>query len=97
VNNKLVSQTCLFFVLLFLRDHLHSLAQGAAQQNISKEKVASALTAVPSHETVVAFDQMAVPMFSQLHTLQRQVQNLRRTRDLLLPRLLSGQIEPQTA
>jgi len=36
-------------------------------------------------------------MFSQLHTLQRQVQNLRRTRDLLLPRLLSGQIEPQTA
>ena len=25
-------------------------------------------------------------------TLQRQIQNLRRTRDLLLPRLLSGQV-----
>jgi hypothetical protein len=26
------------------------------------------------------------------HTLQRQIQNLRRTRDLLLPRLLSRQV-----
>ena len=29
----------------------------------------------------------------QIQTLQRQIQNLRRTRDLLLPRLLSGQVE----
>jgi type I restriction enzyme S subunit len=27
----------------------------------------------------------------QIHTLQQQIQKLRRTRDLLLPRLLSGQ------
>ena len=27
---------------------------------------------------------------------QRQIQNLRRTRDLLLPRLLSGQVELKT-
>ena len=31
-------------------------------------------------------------MAEQIHTLQRQIQNLRRTRDLLLPRLLSGQV-----
>ena len=28
--------------------------------------------------------------------MQRQIQNLRRTRDLLLPRLLSGQVELKT-
>ena len=33
----------------------------------------------------------------QAHTLHRQIQNLRRTRDLLLPRLLSGQIEVEAA
>ena len=27
-----------------------------------------------------------------MNTLERQIQNLRRTRDLLLPRLLSGQV-----
>jgi type I restriction enzyme, S subunit len=32
-------------------------------------------------------------LHSELATLSRQVQNLRRTRDLLLPRLLSGQID----
>ena len=31
-------------------------------------------------------------MFTQIATLGRQIQNLRRTRDLLLPRLLSGQV-----
>ena len=35
-------------------------------------------------------------MFGQVNTLQRQIQNLRRTRDLLLPRLLSGQVELKT-
>lgn len=36
-------------------------------------------------------------MAEQIHTLQRQIQNLRSTRDLLLPRLLSGQIEIEVA
>jgi type I restriction enzyme S subunit len=33
------------------------------------------------------------PMSEQIITLKRQIKNLRRTRDLLLPRLLSGQVE----
>jgi type I restriction enzyme S subunit len=33
------------------------------------------------------------PMSEQIIALKRQIQNLRRTRDLLLPRLLSGQID----
>jgi type I restriction enzyme S subunit len=45
---------------------------------------------------IAAFDRLAEPTFSQIQTLQRQVQNLRRTRDLLLPRLLSGQVELKT-
>jgi type I restriction enzyme S subunit len=35
-------------------------------------------------------------MFSEILGLFRQIQNLRRTRDLLLPRLLSGQVELET-
>jgi type I restriction enzyme S subunit len=36
------------------------------------------------------FETVATPMVEQVFTLQRQIQNIRRTRDLLLPRLLSG-------
>jgi type I restriction enzyme S subunit len=39
------------------------------------------------------FENATAPMLKQIIVLQEQIQNLRRTRDLLLPRLLSGQIE----
>ena len=92
-NADFISQIYLFFVLFSLREHINSLAQGAAQQNISKEKVASAMAVVPPRDILASFDSIADPIFSQLRTLQRQIQNLRRTRDLLLPRLLSGQLD----
>ena len=34
--------------------------------------------------------------FTEVITLAKSIQNLRRTRDLLLPRLLSGQVELAT-
>jgi len=36
------------------------------------------------------------PLHSEIATLSQQIQNLRHTRDLLLPRLLSGQVELET-
>lgn len=91
-DDRQITQRYLYFVLFSLRDHFNSLAQGAAQQNISKEKVASALAIVPTREILETFDGIAEPMFAEINILQCQVKNLRRTRDLLLPRLLSGQI-----
>jgi type I restriction enzyme S subunit len=38
------------------------------------------------------FRDLVKPMLSQAATLGLQTANLRRTRDLLLPRLLSGQV-----
>jgi type I restriction enzyme S subunit len=95
-HKERISQTFLFFVLLGLREHFNGIAQGAAQQNISKEKVANALAVIPPREIVASFDALAEPLFKQVETISRQVQNLRKTRDLLLPRLLSGQIPLNT-
>lgn len=91
-DSRLISQSYLYFVLLSLRDHFNGIAQGAAQQNISKEKVAAALALVPTQEVIQAFDKIVEPIFSQVRTLQLQIQNLRQTRDLLLPRLISSQV-----
>ena len=96
-NKALISQCYLYFVLFSLRAHFNSLAQGAAQQNISKEKVASALAIMPTREFVELFDSNIEPVFTQIQTLQRKVNNLHRTRYLLLPRLLSGQIDVEAA
>ena len=42
------------------------------------------------------FNWLVAPMIRRSQMLQRQIQNLRGTRDLLLPRLLSGQVERTT-
>jgi len=48
---------------------------------------------VPNAELCQQFGEFAAPLSLQILRLERQIQNLRRTRDLLLPPLLSGQID----
>ncbi len=47
---------------------------------------------VPSAELCQRFGDFAAPLSRQILKLEHQIQNLRRTRDQLLPRLLSGQV-----
>jgi type I restriction enzyme, S subunit len=48
---------------------------------------------IPSKAVAQAFEDIAGPMLDEIGVLATQIQTLRRTRDLLLPRLLSGQID----
>ena len=48
---------------------------------------------VPSEPLRARFHLQVAPIFTQIATLGLQIQTLRRTRDLLLPRLLAGQVE----
>jgi type I restriction enzyme S subunit len=47
----------------------------------------------PPRPLIERFEAYAAPMIHEVLVLQQKVENLRRTRDLLLPRLLSGQID----
>jgi type I restriction enzyme S subunit len=52
---------------------------------------------VPQEDLCQRFGDFAAPLSRQILKLEHQIQNLRRTRDLLLPRLLSGQIDAEAA
>jgi len=54
------------------------------------EYIAKTERVIPPAPLRVRFRERVAPLFSQIATLGLQIQNLRRTRDLLLPRLLSG-------
>ena len=54
------------------------------------------LVVVPPPELLARFEAIVKPMSDAVLGYSRKIQNLRQTRDLLLPRLLSGQIEPKT-
>ena len=81
-----------FLTLLLNRERIIGLRLGAAQQNISQVLLRNFECVKPPDELVRQFSERTAPMFDGILTLQRQTANLRRTRDLLLPRLLSGQI-----
>lgn len=51
----------------------------------------------PSNEVLSCFDTLVKPMTAAILMYSRKIENLRRTRDLLLPRLLSGQINLEAA
>lgn len=67
-------------------------SNGATMGNVNKSKFESMEIVAPPDAHLVDFHRLTQPMFISILNLSRQIQNLRRTRDLLLPRLLSGQI-----
>ena len=68
-------------------------ATGAAYPAVSGATFEKADLLIPPAPLLKKFGDATIPMAVQIHALHRKIQNLRRTRDLLLPRLLSGQID----
>lgn len=66
------------------------------QTELSRTSVANVDLVVPPTRIQRRFGELARPMRAAAMTHANQIQNLRRTRDLLLPRLLSGQVELRT-
>ncbi|MFN4255486.1 MAG: restriction endonuclease subunit S [Saprospiraceae bacterium] len=76
----------------FLLCHQNFLSGDAAVPGLNKEQTLSIKVKMPSGSALLAFEKIASPIFSKIQTLQTQITHLRRTRDTLLPRLLSGQL-----
>lgn len=73
--------------------YLTNNATGAAYPAVTAATFEKADILIPPAPLLEEFGDATIPMAEQIHTLQSQIQNLRRTRDLLLPRLLSGQVK----
>jgi type I restriction enzyme S subunit len=79
--------------LFYVLPTLNFINSDAAVPGLSRNQAYTLEILVPPAPLLEKFCELAGTFERQAATLQRQTQNLRRTRDLLLPRLLSGQIE----
>jgi len=75
--------------------YLTNNATGAAYPAVTAAIFEKAELLIPSAPLLKKFGEATIPMAEQIHTLQRQVKSLHQTRDLLLPRLLSGAVSVQ--
>ena len=70
---------------------------GAAVPTLNRNDIHGLDALIPPRPLQEHFQNVAGAMLAQRRKLELQIQNLRRTRDLLLPRLLSGQIDVEVA
>ena len=85
----------LYLLYHWLHEHVptfQQMASGATFKEISKGVFKTIRFIQPSGELVWRFEKSVAAIGEEVLVLQRQVRNLRTTRDVLLPRLLSGQI-----
>ncbi len=75
----------------FTKDDM--MGNGAIFASVTKDDMQGIELLCPSVSVVKAAPTNFEPLHTELATLSQQIQNLRRTRDLLLPRLLSGQLD----
>ena len=68
-------------------------ASGTTRLRITRRELAAMEFVIPPVAVQQKFAEIVQPQSAMIEALRQQIQNLRRTRDLLLPRLLSGQID----
>jgi type I restriction enzyme S subunit len=82
-----------FHALKEVMPRFRALSLGATMHHIKRSALDQVFAAVPPAELRQRLDELVEPIHREIIVLAKYVSNLRRTRDLLLPRLLSGQID----
>jgi type I restriction enzyme S subunit len=85
-----------FIYTMFRQDSmfglLESISAGTAQQNLSPIRTAEIEIIIPSREILNNFANIINPMIDKMLDNKIQIQSLARSRDELLPRLMSGEV-----
>ena len=91
-KNKIYSYPYLFLYLKSKRVDFLNKSMGAAQQNISQDIIKNSSYIQPNENLLKIFDELIKPFFKEIKILSQKNQLLQETRDLLLPRLISGKL-----
>lgn len=82
-----------FLYLMFKKMNISGVVTGSAQPKISKGRLIGKYVTLPNEQIIKKYEQIILPMFSEINDLQHKNTLLTRQRDLLLPRLMSGKLE----
>lgn len=85
-----------YYILNWLienREYVLSFRMGAAQENISQQVIKNLLVSIPKDSDLKIFNSEVKPIYQLIKNLHQQNTKLREARDILLPKLMNGQIE----
>lgn len=93
---------CSEFIYLLARSNefrenaIKSMTGATGRQRVQNACFDSYQLAIPPQEIMSDFQEMVKPMFQSIHNLTTRNENLKKQRDMLLPKLISGQIQQRT-
>ena len=88
---RAVSPQLAYFILSDL--HLEQLNSGASVPTLDRKVAHQLPVLIPVAAVAADFDLRIQPLFDQIHTLKAYNETTARARDLLLPKLMSGQLD----
>jgi type I restriction enzyme S subunit len=105
INQGFIAMVCRrrlsnIFVWLWTQanmDTIHQNANGSTFQEISKANFRPIAVNVPKNDLLLAFDGAVKPLFDRIVSNEREIVSLTAARDVLLPRLISGEIRVKEA
>ncbi|MEO6671014.1 MAG: restriction endonuclease subunit S [Ferruginibacter sp.] len=71
---------------------LAEFANGANVLHLTPNLINYEIVTLPSFELALRFDELITPIFNEIDILENKIDILQQTRDLLLPRLISGKL-----
>ena len=72
---------------------LNNMANGSAQQNLSPIRTENFAIHIPPTEQIEQFEQLVNPIIDKIILLNKSIELYRKSRDLLLPKLMSGELQ----
>ena len=88
---RLVTPIYAFYLLSFIE--LKTFNSGVAVPTLNRNDVHKIQIVIPPCTVIDQFDRYVLPMFTMKKYLTQKNTNLRQTRDLLLPKLISGEVD----
>ena len=82
----------LMYLFQFTKVHTF-MSNGAAQQQLTVPMVKAIDVVYPAESLLEAFENVVLPLYKKVQSLQSQLRLLTESRDRLLPKLMSGEIE----
>ncbi|HLB71802.1 MAG TPA: restriction endonuclease subunit S [Candidatus Methanoperedens sp.] len=92
IHSKSNHQSFLYYQLKnhFFKEDM--IGGGAIFAAVTKKDMEKQELLCPPHSLIIDFEEISIPIDNQLRTLHLQNNRLRRARDILLPRLMNGEI-----
>ena len=97
IKDKLNLNNLFYYYFLLKYQGLNRITSDSAVPGLNRNLAHSNELGIPSKNIILLFNKICTPIFKMSQNNSKQIQTLTKTRDTLLPKLMSGQIRVKTS